>query len=57
LGPTWPDLNDYPGWLIAAKMAQVDPAKAAACVRFDGEPGKGGGVLTWLITPDRCAGA
>jgi phosphohistidine phosphatase len=53
-----PDLNDYLGWLVGSKKAQVELAKAGvAHVHFDGKPGKGDGVLTWLITPDWCAGA
>ena len=53
-----PDLNDYLGWLIGSKKAQVDLAKAgAAHVHFDGDPDKGDGVLAWLVTPDWCAGA
>ena len=50
-----PDLDLYAGWLIGAKKAQVDLAKAgAACIHFDDEPGKGVGVLTWLVTPEWC---
>jgi phosphohistidine phosphatase len=53
-----PDLGAYLAWLIGGKKAQVELAKAGvACVHFDGKPGKGDGVLTWLITPDWCAGA
>jgi phosphohistidine phosphatase len=47
-----PDLNLYAGWLIGAKNAQIELAKAGvACIRLDDEPDKGAGVLTWLITP------
>ncbi|HEY7425292.1 MAG TPA: phosphohistidine phosphatase SixA [Gemmataceae bacterium] len=50
-----PDLNDYAGWLIGSKKAQVDLAKAGiACVHFEDEPDKGAGVLTWLVTPQWC---
>ncbi len=53
-----PDLGEYVAWLIGSRKAQVDLDKAGvARVHFDGKPGKGDGVLTWLITPDWCAGA
>src|SRR6185437_5417692 len=47
-----PDLSLYVGWLIGGKKAEIDLAKAGvACIHFDDEPGKGDGVLTWLVTP------
>ena len=50
-----PDLSLYVGWLIGSKKVQVDLAKAGvACIHFEDEPGKGAGVLTWLITPQWC---
>ncbi|HZY86276.1 MAG TPA: phosphohistidine phosphatase SixA [Gemmataceae bacterium] len=53
-----PDVGAYAAWLIGSKKAQVELAKAGvARVHFDGKPGKGDGVLTWLITPEWCAGA
>jgi phosphohistidine phosphatase len=53
-----PDIGEYAAWLVGSRKAQVDLDKAGvARVHFDGKPGKGDGVLTWLITPDWCAGA
>jgi len=50
-----PDLSLYAGWLIGSKKVQVDLAKAGiACIHFDDEPDKKGGVLTWLVTPQWC---
>ncbi len=50
-----PDLNLYAGWLIGAKAAQIELAKAGvACIHFEEELDKGDGVLTWLITPQWC---
>lgn len=48
-----PDLGKYAGWLIGEKEVQINFAKAgAAFIRIEGPPGKGAGVLMWLITPD-----
>ena len=50
-----PDLGLYAGWLIGAKNAQIELAKAGvACIHFDDEPDKGAGVLNWLVTPQWC---
>ncbi len=50
-----PDLNLYAGWLIGSKSAQVELAKAGiACIRFEQDPAKGAGILTWLVTPQWC---
>lgn len=50
-----PDLSLYAGWLIGSRKAQIELAKAGiACIHFDEEPGKGDGVLTWLVTPEWC---
>jgi phosphohistidine phosphatase len=50
-----PDLAVYAGWLVGAKKAQVNIAKAGvAFIRFDGSPDKGEGSLVWLITPEWC---
>lgn len=50
-----PDLNWYLGWLIGSRKAQIDLEKAGvACVHFEGEPDKGAGSLSWLITPKWC---
>lgn len=47
-----PDLNLFAGWLIGSRKAQMDMAKSGiTCVRFDDEPAKGAGVLTWMVTP------
>jgi phosphohistidine phosphatase len=48
-----PDLSDLAGWLIGAKKAQIEIAKAGvAFVRFEGSPAKGEGALVWLVTPE-----
>jgi phosphohistidine phosphatase len=48
-----PDLATYAGWLMGSKKAQLDLAKAGvACLHFESRPGKGQGVLTWLVGPD-----
>ncbi len=47
-----PDLNFYLAWLIGSKRAHLDLAKAGmAFVRFEGEPDKNEGELSWLLTP------
>ncbi|MBA4065546.1 MAG: protein phosphatase [Isosphaera sp.] len=47
-----PDLGGYLEWLLKAAPGTVGLAKAAAaCVRFDGDPGPGTGVLEWVVTP------
>jgi phosphohistidine phosphatase len=47
-----PDLNFYLAWLIGSKQARIDLVKAGvACVHFEGDPDKGEGELSWLITP------
>ena len=53
-----PDLAEYAGWLIGAKKAQMEFAKAGvAFIRFDGSPEKGEGALVWIVTPEWYAGA
>jgi phosphohistidine phosphatase len=48
-----PDLAAYAAWLIGSKKAQVELAKSGvARVRFEGRPGKGEGVLVWVVTPE-----
>ncbi len=48
-----PDLAVYAAWLIGSKKAQVEIAKAGlARIRFESRPGKGQGVLAWLIPPE-----
>jgi phosphohistidine phosphatase len=48
-----PDLAEYGSWLIGSKKAELNLAKAgAALVSCEAGPSKGGGVLTWLVTPD-----
>jgi phosphohistidine phosphatase len=50
-----PDLAEYAGWLIGSRKAQLDLAKAGvACIHCDDEPDKGGGALTWMVTPQWC---
>lgn len=51
-----PDLAEHAAWLIGSKRAQVDFAKGGvAFIRCGDEPGKGAGMLIWLLTPD-CMG-
>ena len=48
-----PHLGDYAAWLIGAKKAQIDIAKAGVAVLECGElPAKGLGSLRWLVTPE-----
>ena len=48
-----PDLGQLAGWLIGARKAQIDLAKAGvAHIAFDPEPRKGAGTLVWLVTPE-----
>ena len=50
-----PDLGQYVGRLIGSKKACVPLAKAGvACVACTDPPGKGGGSLVWLVTPEWC---
>jgi phosphohistidine phosphatase len=52
-----PDLGEFLGWLIGAKKAKIEIAKAgAALVRFDASPAKGEGALEWLVTSEWCEG-
>ena len=45
--------DDFAGWLIGSKRAQIDLAKAGiACISVADEPRKGGGALVWLVTPE-----
>jgi phosphohistidine phosphatase len=47
-----PDLSGLTAWLIGSKKARLTMAKAGiAHVSIDHPPGKGTGVLMWLITP------
>jgi phosphohistidine phosphatase len=47
-----PDLGQYAAWLVGAKKAQIDLAKAGVAYIVCGEgPRKGGGLLRWLLTP------
>lgn len=48
-----PDLGEHVAWLIGSKRAQIDLAKAGvAAIHIPEDPGKGAGVLLWLVTPD-----
>ena len=48
-----PDIAFWAGWLIGGKRAQLEIAKAGiAFIACGGGPGKGLGVLHWLVTPD-----
>jgi phosphohistidine phosphatase len=49
-----PDLNEFAGWLIGSKKAQVAMEKGGvALIRVDGEElDKGTGELIWLMGPD-----
>ena len=47
-----PDLAEFAAWLIGGKKAELHLAKAgAALIQCEAGPSKGGGVLTWLVTP------
>jgi phosphohistidine phosphatase len=48
-----PDLPAFAAWLIGGKRAQIDLAKAGiAYISVADEPGKGGGSLVWLVSPE-----
>lgn len=48
-----PDLGLLAAWLMGSKKARIDFAKAGvACISCENEPGKGAGVLKWLVTPE-----
>jgi phosphohistidine phosphatase len=48
-----PDLSQFAAWLIGSRKAQVDFAKGGvARIRCPEGPFKGGGMLTWLLTPE-----
>jgi phosphohistidine phosphatase len=48
-----PHLASIAGWLIGDKGLQIELAKAGvAYIHCEEAPGKGLGVLRWLITPD-----
>ena len=47
-----PDLAIYAAWLIGSKKGQIELAKAGvARIDFDDKFTKGGGTLTWVLTP------
>jgi phosphohistidine phosphatase len=47
-----PTLGGFLAWLIGSKRAQVQLEKAGFAWVTCESPGKGGGILQWLITPD-----
>jgi phosphohistidine phosphatase len=48
-----PDLSQFAAWLIGSRRAQLDFAKSGvARIRCPEGPFKGGGTLTWLLTPE-----
>jgi phosphohistidine phosphatase len=48
-----PDLPGYLAWLLGTDPEQVPLEKGgAALVRCEDEPGKGEGVLQWVVTPE-----
>ena len=48
-----PDLAEFAGWLLGAKDAQIDFAKAGVALITCGDvPSKGLGSLQWLVTPE-----
>lgn len=48
-----PDLGDWAAWLIGAKGAHLELAKAGiAYIHCDTPPRRGAGRLVWMITPD-----
>jgi phosphohistidine phosphatase len=54
-----PDLSRFTGWLIGTRKVEIQLDKAgAALVTCEAGPGKGLGVLTWLVNQAWCvAGA
>lgn len=47
-----PDLAGTAAWLIGSKKAQLELAKAGvAAIECEKLPGKGCGILRWLVTP------
>lgn len=47
-----PDLALYAAWLIGSKKAQITLSKAGvAWIDCETGPIKGGGILTWLVSP------
>ncbi|MCI0683899.1 MAG: phosphohistidine phosphatase SixA [Gemmataceae bacterium] len=48
-----PDVAEWAGWLIGAKKAEIDVAKAGiVCIECGELPNKGMGTLRWLVTPE-----
>lgn len=48
-----PHLNQFAGWLIGSKSANIDIVKGGvAFIRCPEGPKKGAGTLAWLIGPD-----
>jgi len=48
-----PDLGEFAAWLIGSKKAHIEIAKdGVACILCDPKPGKGKGMLVWLVTPE-----
>jgi phosphohistidine phosphatase len=48
-----PHIAEWAGWLVGAKKAHLELAKAGIALVACGDgPGKGMGVLQWLVTPD-----
>jgi phosphohistidine phosphatase SixA len=48
-----PDLPEYLAWLLGTDPEQVHLEKGGvALVRFEDTPGKGEGVLAWMVTPE-----
>jgi phosphohistidine phosphatase len=47
-----PDLGNLAAWLIGSKKAQIAFAKSGiGFIHCDDKPGKGSGILTWLLSP------
>lgn len=47
-----PELAALAAWLIGSRKAKLDLEKAGvAALECEAEPGKGGGILVWLVTP------
>jgi phosphohistidine phosphatase len=47
-----PDLPEFLGWLLGAESEAVPLAKGGAALVVCKSPGKGGGQLGWVITPE-----
>ncbi|HYT87755.1 MAG TPA: phosphohistidine phosphatase SixA [Gemmataceae bacterium] len=47
-----PDLGEFAAWLIGSRKINLELSKAGVALIRSEEPGKGGGTLIWLVTPE-----